>query len=291
MLRQRRARTAGVSVHEGRAIQLYDTYLVLETPEGMLVIDQHALHERILFEQLKTRLREGRLETQRLLIPEPVDLPAEQAARVLEKAAELAELGLGVEDFGGGTVLLTSYPALLGSRSASCAAPGRGGSPDGKGPDAEPRAAVQRPAQPDGVSRGSSSRRPAVARGDWPRWWRSEPWRTTRITARTAGPRRCCSVAMTWSASSAESSPGGPGGRMRRPPLDLQGPAAVSTENLPSKKTRNGVKSRPGVARAAPLLSRRPPSFAGCPYGTSNGFIDRGSLPGAASPRRPAHHL
>lgn len=97
-------------------IQLYDAYLVLETPEGMLVIDQHALHERIQFEHLKSRLRTGSLETQRLLIPEPIDLPAEQAARVLEQREALAELGLGVEDFGGGTILLTSYPVLLSRR-------------------------------------------------------------------------------------------------------------------------------------------------------------------------------
>jgi DNA mismatch repair protein MutL len=99
-----------------KAIQLYNAYLVLETPEGMLVIDQHALHERILFEQLKTRLREGNLESQRLLIPEPVELSAEQAARTLEQREALGQLGLGVEDFGGGTVLLTSYPAILGQR-------------------------------------------------------------------------------------------------------------------------------------------------------------------------------
>jgi DNA mismatch repair protein MutL len=99
-----------------KAIQLYDAYLVLETPEGMLVIDQHALHERILFEQLKSRLRVGPLEKQRLLIPEPVDLPAEQAARTLEHGPALAELGLEVADFGGGTVLLSSYPAILGQR-------------------------------------------------------------------------------------------------------------------------------------------------------------------------------
>jgi DNA mismatch repair protein MutL len=100
-----------------KAIQLYNTYLVLETPEGMLVIDQHALHERIIFEQLKERLRAGPLETQEMLIPEPVQLTAEQAARTLEQREALSELGLGVEDFGGGTVLLTRYPAILG-RSA-----------------------------------------------------------------------------------------------------------------------------------------------------------------------------
>jgi DNA mismatch repair protein MutL len=100
-----------------KAIQLYDAYVVVETPEGMLVIDQHALHERILFEQLKKRINAGPLETQRLLIPEPVDLPAEQAACALEHREALAELGLHVEDFGGGTLLLTGYPAMIGHRS------------------------------------------------------------------------------------------------------------------------------------------------------------------------------
>jgi DNA mismatch repair protein MutL len=100
-----------------KAIQLYDSFLVLEAAEGMLVIDQHALHERILFEQLKQRIRMGSLEIQRLLIPEPVDLTAEQAARTLAHREALDELGLRVEDFGGGTLLLTGYPAILGNRS------------------------------------------------------------------------------------------------------------------------------------------------------------------------------
>jgi DNA mismatch repair protein MutL len=99
-----------------KVIQLYDAYLVVETEAGMLVIDQHALHERILFEQFKARVRDGKLETQPLLIPEPVELTPEQAARALEARDELRELGLGIDDFGGGTLLLTSYPALLGRR-------------------------------------------------------------------------------------------------------------------------------------------------------------------------------
>src|SRR5262249_48255847 len=64
-----------------KILQLYDPYLVVETDAGMLLIDQHALHERILFEQLKKRIRQGPLESQQLLIPEPVDLTADQAAR------------------------------------------------------------------------------------------------------------------------------------------------------------------------------------------------------------------
>ena len=80
----------------------------------MLVIDQHALHERILYEQLRRRVREGKLEAQRLLIPEPVELTLEQAGAVLEARPQLAELALDVEDFGRGTVAVSSYPALLG---------------------------------------------------------------------------------------------------------------------------------------------------------------------------------
>jgi DNA mismatch repair protein MutL len=104
-----------------RVLQLYDAYLVVETSEGMLVIDQHALHERILFEQFVKRIAEGSLQTQALLIPEPIDLPGDAAGRVLEHRDALADLGLGVEDFGGGTVLLTRYPALIGKRSPRAA--------------------------------------------------------------------------------------------------------------------------------------------------------------------------
>jgi DNA mismatch repair protein MutL len=99
-----------------KAVQMHDLYLVIEVPEGILVIDQHALHERILFEQLRERHAAGQLEAQRLLIPEPVALPPAHAALVLEHKEALAELALEVSDFGRGTVLLASYPAVLGKR-------------------------------------------------------------------------------------------------------------------------------------------------------------------------------
>jgi DNA mismatch repair protein MutL len=101
----------------GTALQVHNAYLVQETPQGMLVIDQHALHERILYEQLRARVRAGKLEVQRLLVPEPVDLPAHQVAMVLEARAALAELGLEVGEFGGNTVILSSYPTLLSRRA------------------------------------------------------------------------------------------------------------------------------------------------------------------------------
>lgn len=96
-----------------KAIQMHDSYLVVETSEGMVVIDQHALHERIMFEELRGRLETGGVESQRLLVPEPVDLSAIEAAEVLERKEILAKLGIGVEPFGGDTVLVSSLPALL----------------------------------------------------------------------------------------------------------------------------------------------------------------------------------
>jgi DNA mismatch repair protein MutL len=96
-------------------MQVLGCYLVVEEPpDRVLFIDQHALHERILFARLHARLAAGRPECQRLLAPEPVDLPSVQAALLREHRDALADLGLLVEEFGGGTVLLAGYPATLG---------------------------------------------------------------------------------------------------------------------------------------------------------------------------------
>lgn len=96
-----------------RAMQVHDCYLVVETGEGLTVIDQHALHERILYEYLRRRVLSRQVEVQRLLIPAPVELTAREAGLVLEQTDVLAELGVMVEPFGGQTVLVTGYPTLL----------------------------------------------------------------------------------------------------------------------------------------------------------------------------------
>ncbi len=96
-----------------KAIQVHDSYLIAETGDGMVVIDQHALHERILYEELRSRVAQGQVESQRLLVPEPVDLPAAEASAVLEQVEVLSRLGLEVESFGGDTVLVRSLPAML----------------------------------------------------------------------------------------------------------------------------------------------------------------------------------
>ncbi len=96
-----------------KAIQVHDSYLIAETGDGMVVIDQHALHERILYEELRNRVARGNIESQRLLVPEPVDLPAAEAALLIEQSELLAQLGVEVESFGGDTVLVRSAPAML----------------------------------------------------------------------------------------------------------------------------------------------------------------------------------
>ncbi len=93
--------------------QIHNRYLVTENADGMVVIDQHALHERILYEQLREKVLSGDMETQRLLVPEPVSLAPAEAAAALEAKEVLEQLGIEVEPFGGATVLVSSYPAML----------------------------------------------------------------------------------------------------------------------------------------------------------------------------------
>jgi DNA mismatch repair protein MutL len=98
---------------ELRAMQVHDCYLVVETGEGLTVIDQHALHERILYEHLRRRVLAGGIEVQQLLIPVTVELSQREMELLLDRADVLAELGLLVESFGGQTVAVTGYPTLL----------------------------------------------------------------------------------------------------------------------------------------------------------------------------------
>ena len=96
-----------------RALQIHDRYIVVENEEGLEVIDQHALHERILYELLRDKVLAGALERQKLLVPEPVDLASSEAAAVLENRDLLAKLGVEIEPFGGETILVSAYPAML----------------------------------------------------------------------------------------------------------------------------------------------------------------------------------
>jgi DNA mismatch repair protein MutL len=93
--------------------QILNTYLVTEDEDGMVIIDQHALHERIMFEQIKAKVMSKSLERQRLLVPETVHLAPSEAAVALEAKEMLSEIGIEIEPFGGDTVLISSYPSFL----------------------------------------------------------------------------------------------------------------------------------------------------------------------------------
>ncbi|MFC0632619.1 DNA mismatch repair endonuclease MutL [Brevundimonas balnearis] len=95
--------------------QLHANYIVAQTRDGLVVVDQHAAHERLVYERMKAQMAEGAVARQALLAPEVVELDPAEADRVVARADELAELGLVVEPFGGGAVLVRETPALLGT--------------------------------------------------------------------------------------------------------------------------------------------------------------------------------
>jgi DNA mismatch repair protein MutL len=93
--------------------QVHDAYVIAQTGDGIVIVDQHAAHERIVYERLKRQRAENGIERQILLSPVVVDLDADAAALLVEHAAALAELGLVVEGFGPGAILLREVPTLL----------------------------------------------------------------------------------------------------------------------------------------------------------------------------------
>ncbi|QYF87792.1 DNA mismatch repair endonuclease MutL [Brevundimonas sp. PAMC22021] len=94
--------------------QLHANYIVAQTRDGLVIVDQHAAHERLVYERMKAQMAEGAVSRQALLTPEVVELDPAEAERVSARADELAELGLVVEAFGVGAVLVRETPALLG---------------------------------------------------------------------------------------------------------------------------------------------------------------------------------
>ena len=99
--------------------QVHENYIIAQTASGMVIVDQHAAHERLVYERLKRQMVETGIRAQALLIPEIVELSAQDAALILSHAGDLARLGLGVEAFGGGAVVVREMPAVLGQASAA----------------------------------------------------------------------------------------------------------------------------------------------------------------------------
>ncbi|PCJ59339.1 MAG: DNA mismatch repair endonuclease MutL [Rhodospirillaceae bacterium] len=94
--------------------QLHETYIVAQTQDGIVIVDQHAAHERIVLERMLEGLKAKGIARQILLIPEVVEMTEAKAARVLQRTEELAELGLIVESFGPGAIVIREIPAVLG---------------------------------------------------------------------------------------------------------------------------------------------------------------------------------
>ncbi len=99
--------------------QVHETYIVAQTRDGVVIVDQHAAHERLVYERMKGEMAEGGVARQTLLLPEVVELDPAEAERVVARAEELANLGLVIESFGPGAVLVRETPALLGKTDAA----------------------------------------------------------------------------------------------------------------------------------------------------------------------------
>jgi DNA mismatch repair protein MutL len=99
--------------------QLHETYVVAQTRDGIVIVDQHAAHERLVYERMKVETAEGGVVRQALLLPEVVELDPAEAERVAGRAEELAELGLIIESFGPGAILVRETPAMLGKVDAA----------------------------------------------------------------------------------------------------------------------------------------------------------------------------
>lgn len=101
------------SIPPRRAVQMHNLYLVAETEDGIVIVDQHALHERVIYEQLRQRITKGPLEAQRLLLPETFKVTPQQTALLETNGELLSRLGIEVSPFGTDSVAVQAFPALL----------------------------------------------------------------------------------------------------------------------------------------------------------------------------------
>jgi DNA mismatch repair protein MutL len=98
--------------------QVHENYIIAQTADGMVIVDQHAAHERLVYEKLKTQMAENGVAAQALLIPEIVELSEGDCARLMAVADDLSRLGLTLEPFGGGAIAVRETPAILGEVDA-----------------------------------------------------------------------------------------------------------------------------------------------------------------------------
>jgi len=98
--------------------QVHENYIIAQTETGMILVDQHAAHERLVYERLKKQMAENGVRAQALLIPEIVSMSEGDCALLLKAAQDLAQLGLSIEPFGAGSVAVRETPAILGEVNA-----------------------------------------------------------------------------------------------------------------------------------------------------------------------------
>lgn len=98
--------------------QVHENYIIAQTETGIVIVDQHAAHERLVYEKLKAQMAENGIAAQALLIPEIVEMTEGEAAQLMELAPDLSRLGLTIEPFGGGAIAVRETPAILGEVNA-----------------------------------------------------------------------------------------------------------------------------------------------------------------------------
>jgi DNA mismatch repair protein MutL len=99
--------------------QIHETYIVTQTRDGLIVVDQHAAHERIVYEKLKAALERDGVQRQILLIPDIIELDEATVEKLIDRASELEKFGLAIESFGPGAVAVRETPSLLGKTNAA----------------------------------------------------------------------------------------------------------------------------------------------------------------------------
>lgn len=104
---------AEVATADLRPIQVLNCYIVVEIKGALTIIDQHALHERIMYEYFRKRVLAQSVESQKLLVPLTIEMSPKETALILDHAEMLNSFGLGIEEFGGNTLLVNSYPVML----------------------------------------------------------------------------------------------------------------------------------------------------------------------------------
>jgi DNA mismatch repair protein MutL len=94
--------------------QLHETYIIAQTENGIILVDQHAAHERLVYEQMKNDMAKNEIKRQGLLVPEIIDLEEDEIKRLLSRQSELSDFGLSIEAFGSDAIAVQEIPALLG---------------------------------------------------------------------------------------------------------------------------------------------------------------------------------